>query len=65
MIKTKLSETISQLISLAKYVPYYCGQRLEEITHIFEAENELAQISNMNFVSVIRPVLRESCPIWR
>lgn len=59
LIKNKLYELESQLVSLVKYVPRYYGQRLEEITHIFEAENELAQVSNMEFVFAIRPVLRE------
>lgn len=59
MVKNKLSEVTSELVSLIKYVPCYYGQRLEEITHIFEAENELAQVSNKDFVFAIRPVLRE------
>lgn len=58
LIKNKLYELPSQLVSLVKYVPHYYGQRLEEITHIFESENELAQVSNMEFVFAIRPVLR-------
>ncbi len=58
LIKNKLSEATSQLVSLIKYVPCYYGWRLEEITHICEAEN-VAQVSNMDFVFAIRPVLRE------
>lgn len=61
-ITSWLSEISSQLGSLIKYMPHYYGQRLDEITHIFEAENELAKVSSMNFVCAIRPVLRElSC----
>lgn len=59
LIKNKLHEVASQLVSLVKYVPRYYGQRLEEITHILEAENELARVSNTEFVFAIRPVLRE------
>jgi len=59
LIKNKLSEVTSQLVSLIKYVPRYYGQRLEEITHICEVENKLAKVSNMDFVFAIRPVLRE------
>lgn len=40
-------------------MPTYYTQRLTEITEILESENELAKFSNMDFVTVLRPVLKE------
>lgn len=59
MTRIRVPKVMSQLVSLVKCTPQYYGQQLEKITHICEAENELAQVSSMNFVFAIRPVLRE------
>lgn len=55
----KIFEEISKLCSLIKYMPTYYTQRLTEITEILESENELAKFSSIDFVAVLRPVLRE------
>lgn len=55
----KIFEEINKLGSLIKYIPTYYTQRLTEITEILESENELAKFSNMDFITVLRPVLKE------
>ncbi len=55
----KIFEEISKLGSLIKYMPTYYTQRLTDITEILESENELAKFSSMNFVTVLRPVLKK------
>ena len=44
---------------MIKHIPEYYTQRLTDITEVFESENELAKFSSMDFVTVLRPVLRE------
>lgn len=55
----KIFKEISKLGSLIKYMPTYYTQKLTDITEILESENELAKFSSMNFVTVLRPVLKE------
>lgn len=55
----KIFEEISKLDSLIKYMPKYYAQKFADISAIMESENELAKFSSMNFVTVLRPVLKE------
>ena len=58
-VRVKLSEKISKLGLVIKDMPHCINTKLNGLTNILATENELAKYTSYDFLSAIRPTLKQ------
>ena len=58
-IKSKISDLSKEFWQLMRDIPPYCVQQLNEISEIYELQNQVAALSNSSIASAIVKTIKE------